>query len=87
MTVPIINLEPFLHGNAVGKTAVPDEIARACTEIGFFVVVGHGVSKSLSVLKKSKLTARYRSMIWIRAQVVLFERKREYSEFTYNSST
>lgn len=47
MTVPIINLEPFLQATSNGKGAVAKEIARACTDIGFFVIVGHGVSKSL----------------------------------------
>lgn len=47
MSVPIINLEPFLSGTVQGKTTVADEIARACADIGFLVVVGHGVSKTL----------------------------------------
>lgn len=47
MNVPVINLDPFLQDTAAGKMAVAGEIARACTDIGFFVVVGHGISKSL----------------------------------------
>lgn len=47
MSVPIINLEPFLRDAPEGKKAVAREIARACEEIGFFVIVGHGVPKEL----------------------------------------
>lgn len=47
MSVPVINLEPFLQGAPQGQAAVAQEIARACTDIGFFLIVGHGVSKQL----------------------------------------
>lgn len=46
-TVPIINLGPFLTGTPEGKAKVAREIARACQEIGFFVIVRHGVSRQL----------------------------------------
>lgn len=47
MTVPSINLQPFLANTFEGKRAVANEIANACTDIGFFVVTGHGVSPQL----------------------------------------
>jgi isopenicillin N synthase-like dioxygenase len=42
-TVPVIDVAPFRDGTAAGKRRVADEIARACTDIGFFTIVGHGV--------------------------------------------
>eukprot|EP00448_Togula_jolla_P019956 CAMPEP_0170583506 /NCGR_PEP_ID=MMETSP0224-20130122/8173_1 /TAXON_ID=285029 /ORGANISM="Togula jolla, Strain CCCM 725" /LENGTH=370 /DNA_ID=CAMNT_0010906841 /DNA_START=22 /DNA_END=1134 /DNA_ORIENTATION=+ len=44
--VPIINIAPFLSG-AEGSDEVVAEIGRACEEIGFFVVVGHGITKDV----------------------------------------
>ncbi len=46
-SVPILDLQPFLTGTPQGKTSVAQHVAQACTEIGFFVVVGHGVSNQL----------------------------------------
>ncbi|WP_424892524.1 isopenicillin N synthase family dioxygenase [Streptomyces sp. XH2] len=45
MTVlPVINLEDALDGN---EEKVADEISRACTEVGFFIVRGHGIGKKV----------------------------------------
>ena len=41
--IPIIDFSPFRHGGEAGKRAVAAEIARACTEIGFFYLKGHDV--------------------------------------------
>lgn len=41
--VPIIDIEPFLGGSEDGRAAVAAEVDRACREIGFFQIVGHGV--------------------------------------------
>jgi isopenicillin N synthase-like dioxygenase len=43
--IPVINFEPFLKGNAADKQRVANAINDACENIGFLVVVGHGVSK------------------------------------------
>ena len=43
--VPLIDISPFLRGDADGKRRVADEINRACEEIGFFLVTGHGVDQ------------------------------------------
>jgi isopenicillin N synthase-like dioxygenase len=45
--VPVIDLAPFLDGEAAGKTAVVRAIGRACEDIGFFTIVGHGVNAAL----------------------------------------
>jgi isopenicillin N synthase-like dioxygenase len=41
--VPIIDVGPFLAGDPVGRRAIPQAVARACEEIGFFTIVGHGI--------------------------------------------
>ena len=51
--VPTIDFEPFLKGNLDDRQAVAWAIDRACTEIGFFAITGHGVPET----KISKLRA------------------------------
>ncbi len=45
--IPIIDIEPFLSGSPAGIASVAAEIDRACTDIGFFQIVGHGVPATL----------------------------------------
>ena len=45
--VPVIDIAPFLAGSPGDKRAVAREIDRACTDIGFFTIVGHGVPGDL----------------------------------------
>lgn len=45
--VPIIDISGFLEGTPEGRAAVAVEMATACTDIGFFQVVGHGVAPEL----------------------------------------
>ena len=45
--VPVIDIAPFLSGSAPGRRRVAAEVARACEEVGFLTLVGHGVSGSL----------------------------------------
>jgi isopenicillin N synthase-like dioxygenase len=45
--VPIIDVSPLLDG-ALGRSGVAESIGQACRELGFFYVVGHGVSEDLS---------------------------------------
>lgn len=42
-TVPVIDLAPFLLGGAAAREAVARTVGRACEDIGFFTIVGHGV--------------------------------------------
>ena len=45
--VPLIDLEPFRTGGAAARRAVAAEIDRACREVGFLAVTGHGVPDEL----------------------------------------
>ena len=40
-TIPIINISPYLDGS--DKSAVAQQVGRACEEIGFFTIAGHGI--------------------------------------------
>jgi isopenicillin N synthase-like dioxygenase len=46
-TVPLIDIAPFLAGTPAGRARTAAAIGRACTDIGFFTVVGHGFSPDL----------------------------------------
>ncbi len=41
--VPAIDIGPFLAGDPAGKSSVAAEVRRACEEIGFLVISGHGL--------------------------------------------
>ena len=43
-TVPLIDIEPFLKGDAADKAGVAAKLDAACREIGFLVIEGHGVA-------------------------------------------
>lgn len=45
-SLPIIDIRPLLDGTEA-RHEVGKQIGRACCEIGFFYIVGHGVSESL----------------------------------------
>lgn len=44
--IPEIDISPYLAGDPEGARRVAEEINRACIEIGFFTIVGHGVEQS-----------------------------------------
>ncbi len=44
LSVPAIDIGPFLDGTPAGKQAVADELAAACRDIGFLVIKNHGLS-------------------------------------------
>jgi isopenicillin N synthase-like dioxygenase len=46
-TIPIIDLGAALAGDPVERLATAREIDRTCTEIGFFTIKGHGVSRAI----------------------------------------
>ncbi len=46
-TIPVIDLSPLLGGSQNERRKVALAIDAACTEIGFFMVVGHGVPQDL----------------------------------------
>ena len=45
--IPTLDFEPFLRGNAADKARLADAFAGALEEIGFAVLVGHGVDPVL----------------------------------------
>ena len=46
-TVPLIDVAPLLAGGRAERLAVAQSIGRACEDIGFFTIVGHGVDSYL----------------------------------------
>ena len=44
--VPTIDFEPFMRGNLDDRRTVAKAIDRACIEIGFFAITGHGVPET-----------------------------------------
>src|SRR5262245_642616 len=47
LNVPVIDIAPLLTGTSVDKQRVAHEVGRACADIGFLTIVGHGVAKHL----------------------------------------
>lgn len=47
MGVPIVDIAPYREGTEADKQAVVAAVGRACTDIGFLIVVGHGVPDEL----------------------------------------
>lgn len=47
LSIPVIDIKPYLEGTADGRMKVAQEINKACEEIGFFIIVGHGVDEAL----------------------------------------
>jgi isopenicillin N synthase-like dioxygenase len=45
--VPVIDIAPYFAGSAADKQRVADEIGRACREVGFYIIVGHGIDPAL----------------------------------------
>src|SRR5262250_2391669 len=46
-SVPVIDIAPFLAGSPEGRARVAAQVGRACEEIGFLIVQGHGVPREL----------------------------------------
>src|SRR5262249_57709117 len=45
--IPVIDLGPYLSGRPGALTAAAGELGRALRDVGFFVVVNHGVPQDL----------------------------------------
>jgi isopenicillin N synthase-like dioxygenase len=43
--IPVIDISPYLQGSPEGGREVANQINKACQEIGFFIIVGHGVDQ------------------------------------------
>jgi len=48
LNVPVIDIAPFLRGAPADKARVAEQVGRACRDIGFLVIQGHGVDPVLS---------------------------------------
>ena len=47
LSVPVIDISPFRHGDAAQRLVVAAEVGRACQVIGFLIITGHGVPDAL----------------------------------------
>ncbi len=47
LDVPVIDIAPFSVGNAAARQQVAQAVNRACRDIGFLVIQGHGVDAGL----------------------------------------
>jgi isopenicillin N synthase-like dioxygenase len=45
--IPIIDMAPYFSGGPEGKRRVAAELDRACRDVGFYLIVGHGVDGQL----------------------------------------
>ena len=45
--IPVIDLAPYLAGRPRALQATAAELGRALEDVGFFVIVGHGVAQNL----------------------------------------
>ena len=41
--VPVIDIAPFVHGDVAARRMAVAAVKRACEQVGFFVITGHGV--------------------------------------------
>lgn len=47
LEIPIIDIAPLLAGDPAGERLVADRIGKACRGIGFFYIIGHGISPAV----------------------------------------
>src|SRR5436305_964407 len=47
MSVPIIDISGSISGDHAARRTLAAEIDRACRDIGFFTIVGHGIDEAL----------------------------------------
>ncbi len=47
LSVPVIDVSPFRSSDEAPRRAVAEQVGRACRDIGFLIVAGHGVADSL----------------------------------------
>ena len=45
--VPLVDIDPFLHGTPADRDAVAQRVDAACRDSGFLMVAGHGVAPGL----------------------------------------
>lgn len=54
--IPVIDVSPYFAGTQEAKQRVAEQIGRACREVGFYVIVGHGVDPKL--IEEIEVTSR-----------------------------
>jgi isopenicillin N synthase-like dioxygenase len=47
VVIPIIDMDPFLNGSQEDRIRVANEMGKACLDIGFFVIINHGIDPSI----------------------------------------
>jgi len=45
--IPVIDLTPYREGTTAGKRRIAEQLDRACREVGFYIILGHGIDPSL----------------------------------------
>jgi isopenicillin N synthase-like dioxygenase len=45
--IPVIDIAPYFNGRTADKLRVAEQIGRACRDIGFYIILGHGVPEEL----------------------------------------
>ena len=74
MSIPVIDIAPFLHGVRADKCKVASEIANACETAGFFCIIGHGVSAEL-ILRTREVAAEFFALPEAEKRRILREEK------------
>ena len=46
-TIPVVDLSPFFTRGAEHQQQTADQLAKACRDLGFVAITGHGVSSEL----------------------------------------
>jgi isopenicillin N synthase-like dioxygenase len=47
LSVPVIDIAPYRTGDEAGRRQVAAAVDRACRDIGFLVISGHGIAPEL----------------------------------------
>ena len=45
--IPVIDVAPLVSGSSEGAHAVARALGRACRDVGFFYITGHGIPAAL----------------------------------------
>ncbi|HEY7244608.1 MAG TPA: 2-oxoglutarate and iron-dependent oxygenase domain-containing protein [Xanthobacteraceae bacterium] len=53
--VPLIDIQPFLHGSDTQKEEVARQLDRTCRDLGFLLITGHGVPAKLRAAFESAM--------------------------------
>ena len=52
--IPVLDLAPWLRGESGARDRLAGELRRACLEVGFFYVGGHGVEQLAAERKDTR---------------------------------